>query len=189
MRYTGPTAAQLLGQGEIDLKRCSIPSATSTISVDDSSSHEGMLISPSSSSAASSLAPTSSPSSAATSSAALKASPELEYLKIKDAINNHYDADDGIREWGWPPTVVRQKFHDQIVNLIHLGGFMGMTATEVHDIMEQVMIEEFWSMRRNESDEDETVKEESEEDEIDVEEGEEDEIDEQESEEDAESEV
>ena len=41
---------------------------------------------------------------------------------------------------------------------------MGMTAREVHDIMEQVMHEEFGSMQRYESEEDGTDEEESEED-------------------------
>jgi hypothetical protein len=99
----------------------------------------------------------------ATSSAALEAA-ELEYFKIKDAVNAHYDADDENREWGWPPQVVRQKFHDQIVSLIHLGGFMGMTAKEVHDIMEQAMDEEFWAMRRDKTEEDEMDVDEREED-------------------------
>jgi len=159
MRYTGPTVAQLLSQGEIDLKRCSTPSPTNTISLDDSSRQASTITSPSSSSATSS-----SPSSTATSSSALKASHKPKYLKIKDAVNTHYDADDGTRQWGWPPTEVRQMFHDQIVSLIYLGGFMGMTAREVHDIMEQVMHEEFGSMQRYESEEDGTDEEESEED-------------------------
>jgi len=179
MKYTGPTVAQLFGQMESDIEPCSTPSPTSTISVDNSSSQEGMLISPSSSSTPTSpLTPTSSPSSAATSSTA-----------IKDAVNAHYDADDGVRGWRCHPTMVRQMFHDQIVNLIHFGGYMGMTAREICFIMEQVMIEEFWSVGENETDEDETDGDKTDEDETDEEESEEDEMDEQESEEDAESEM
>jgi len=83
---------------------------------------------------------------------------------IKDAVNAHYDADDGCREWGWGPQVVRQKFHDHIVSLIHLGGFMGLTAKEVHDVIEQAMDEEFCAMRRGDVEEDEMNEEEHEED-------------------------
>lgn len=165
MRYMGPTVAQLLKQGETGLKRCVTPSHTSTISTDNSSSQGDMLTSPSPSSSSSSAmkSPPASPSSRSsmpTSSVALEASAELEYFKIKDAVNAHYDADDQNREWGWSPKLVRQKFHDQIVSLIHLGGYMGMTAKEVHDVMEQAMDEEFWAMRRFKGEEDEMEEEE-----------------------------